>query len=108
MLAAYHLKIYLNGQRGLDFTTAVNKRGEMTRQLRDKTITWWLMSHQQRFGMGQPVYRQLCFGSRNGDGTTKKVRGERIFINTGAVPNWPSIPGLEFGQRILRLKKLWN
>ena len=28
--------LILNGQRGLDFTTAVNKRGEMTRQLRDK------------------------------------------------------------------------
>ena len=31
--------LILNGQRGLDFTTAVNKRGEMTRQLRDKTIS---------------------------------------------------------------------
>ena len=28
--------LILNGQRGLDFTAAVNKRGEMTRQLRDK------------------------------------------------------------------------
>ena len=44
--------LIFNGQRGVDFTTAVNKRGEMTRQRSEerrgcetKTITWWLMSH---------------------------------------------------------------
>ncbi|WP_173007587.1 FAD-dependent oxidoreductase, partial [Lactobacillus helveticus] len=98
--------LILNGQRGLDFTTAVNKRGEMTRQLRDKN--YHMVADEPLATIWDGSARFIdnhVLAVVMSDGTTKKVRGERIFINTGAVPNWPSIPGLEFGQRIFTSKE---
>ena len=92
--------LILNGQRGLDFTTAVNKRGEMTRQLRNKNYHMVADEPLATIWDGSARFiDNYVLAVVMSDGTTKKVRGERIFINTGAVPNWPSIPGLEFGQR---------
>lgn len=98
--------LILNGQRGLDFTTAVNKRGEMTRQLRDKNYHMVADEPLATVWNGSARFiDNYVLAVVMSDGTTKKVRGERIFINTGAVPNWPSIPGLEFGQRIFTSKE---
>ena len=98
--------LILNGQRGLDFTTAVNKRGEMTRQLRDKNYHMVADEPLATIWDGSARFiDNYVLAVVMSDGTTKKVRGERIFINTGAVPNWPSIPGLEFGQRIFTSKE---
>ena len=81
--------LILNGQRGLDFTTAVNKRGEMTRQLRDKN--YHMVADEPLATVWDGSARFIdnyVLAVVMSDGTTKKVRGERIFINTGAVPNW--------------------
>ncbi|TLQ41829.1 pyridine nucleotide-disulfide oxidoreductase, partial [Lacticaseibacillus casei] len=98
--------LIFNGQRGVDFTTAVNKRGEMTRQLRNKNYHMVADEPLATVWDGSASFiDNYVLAVVMSDGTTKKVTGERIFINTGAVPNWPSIPGLEFSQRIFTSKE---
>lgn len=98
--------LIINGQRGLDFETAVTKRGEMTGQLRNKNYhmvadeplaTVW--DGTARFIGNHELAVMMT------DGTTKTVQGERIFINTGATPNWPTVPGLNSSPRIFTSKE---
>ena len=68
--------LILNGQRGLDFTTAVNKRGEMTRQLRDKN--YHMVADEQLATVWNGSARFIdnyVLAVVMSDGTTKKVRG---------------------------------
>lgn len=96
----------INGQRHLEFADAVAKRGTMTKQLRNKNYhmvadeplaTVW--NGQASFVSNHEIKVAMA------DGTTQQVAAERIFINTGATPVWPKVPGLDPGERIVSSKE---
>lgn len=64
------------------------------------------MSRWQRFGMARPVFignHELKVAMA--DGTVRQVAAECIFINTGATPVWPKVPGLTPSERIVSSKE---
>lgn len=64
------------------------------------------MSRWQRFGMARPVFignHELKVAMA--DGTVRQAAAERIFINTGATPVWPKVPGLTPSERIVSSKE---
>lgn len=68
--------LIFNGQRGVDFTTAVNKRGEMTRQLRNKN--YHMVADEPLATVWDGSARFIdnyVLAVVMSDGTTKKVRG---------------------------------
>lgn len=96
----------INGQRHLEFADAVAKRGTMTKQLRNKNYhmvadeplaTVW--NGQANFVSNHELKVAMA------DGTVRQVAAERIFINTGATPVWPKVPGLTPSERIVSSKK---
>lgn len=94
--------LILNGQKGVPFAQATQKRAEMTAQLRQKN--YHLVADEPR---AQVVNATAQFLNDHSllltapDGQTEQVSGERIFINTGATPRIPAIPGLKLGERVL-------
>lgn len=96
----------INGQRHLEFADAVAKRGTMTKQLRNKNYhmvadeplaTVW--NGQANFVSNHELKVAMA------DGTVRQVAAERIFINTGATPVWPKVPGLTPSERIVSSKE---
>ena len=96
----------INGQRHLEFADAVAKRGTMTKQLRNKNYhmvadeplaTVW---NGQASFVSNPELKVAM-----ADGTVRQVAAERIFINTGATPVWPKVPGLTPSERIVSSKE---
>lgn len=80
--------------RGTDFTKAIQGKQQMVRQLRDKN--YHLLADEKTITVLDGTARftgNHTIAVETGDGQ-QEFRGERIFINTGAVPNLPPIPGL--------------
>ncbi|WP_251546330.1 FAD-dependent oxidoreductase [Limosilactobacillus caecicola] len=94
--------LILNGQKGLPFTEATERRAEMTAQLRNKNYhmladepTVTVLDGQAAFTGDHTLQVALTTGG------SEEVTGERIFINTGATPILPTIPGLKLGKRVV-------
>lgn len=95
-------RLIIEAGNGVDFVDAVNGKNEMTSMLRnknyhmladEKTVT--VLDGQAKFTGNHEVEVTLP------DGTTEQYKGERIFINTGALPVKLPIPGLAESNAIL-------
>ena len=96
----------INGQRHLDFADAVAKRGTMTKQLRNKNYHMVADEPLATVWNGQASFvsnHELKVAMA--DGTVRQVAAERIFINAGATPVWPKVPGLTPSERIVSSKE---
>ena len=96
----------INGQRHLEFADAVAKRGTMTKQLRNKNYHMVADEPLATVWNGQASFvsnHELKVAMA--DGTVRLAAAERIFINTGATPVWPKVPGLTPSERIVSSKE---
>lgn len=89
-------RLIIEAANGMDFVDAVNGKNEMTAFLRDKNYhmladepTVTVLDGEAKFTGDHQVEVVTT------DGQTIQYEGERIFINTGAVPIILPIPGLE-------------
>lgn len=92
----------INAQRGINFEDAVKEKDEMTTALRNKNYhmvadeeTATVLDGTAKFIDNHTIKIVLDSGERT------KVKGERIFINTGATPIIPQIKGLKESKYIL-------
>lgn len=92
----------INAQRGIKFEDAVKEKDEMTTVLRNKNYhmvadeeTATVLDGTAKFIDNHTIEIVLDSGERT------EVKGERIFINTGATPIIPQIKGLKESKYIL-------
>lgn len=95
-------RLIIEAANGISYVDAVNGKNEMTAQLRDKNYhmladekTVTVLDGEARFISDHEVEVILPNGEK------AKYRGERIFINTGAVPVMLPIPGLKESKYVL-------
>ena len=96
----------INSERHLSFAEGVAHQNALTNRLRNKNYhmladepTVEVVDGKARFIGNHQVEIELV----NGD--HRQVEAERIFINTGAQPVIPDIPGLTLGERIITSKE---
>lgn len=94
--------LIINAQRGIKFEDAVKEKDEMTTVLRNKNYhmvadeeTATVLDGTAKFIDNHTIEIVLDSGERT------EVRGERIFINTGATPIIPQVKGLKESKYIL-------
>ncbi|WP_459445972.1 FAD-dependent oxidoreductase [Ligilactobacillus salivarius] len=94
--------LIINAQRGIKFEDAVKQKNEMTTALRSKNYhmvadkeTATVLDGTAKFIDNHTIEIVLDSGERT------EVKGERIFINTGATPIIPQIKGLKESKYIL-------
>ncbi|KRM21859.1 MAG: FAD-dependent oxidoreductase [Lactobacillus kefiranofaciens] len=95
-------RLIIEAANGVEFTDAVNGKNEMTTMLRgknyhmladEKTVT--LLDGEAKFIADHEIEVKTTTGE------VKQYCGERIFINTGAVPVMLPIPGLAESKAVL-------
>ena len=94
--------LIINAQRGIKFQDAVKQKNEMTTALRNKNYhmvadeeTATVLDGTAKFIDNHTIEIVLDSGERT------EVKGERIFINTGATPIIPQVKGLKESKYIL-------
>ena len=94
--------LIINAQRGIKFEDAVKQKNEMTTALRNKNYhmvadeeTATVLDGTAKFVGNHTIEIVLDSGEKT------KIKGERIFINTGATPIIPQIKGLKESKYIL-------
>ncbi|KRL72655.1 FAD-dependent oxidoreductase [Ligilactobacillus saerimneri] len=94
--------LIINAQRGIKFEDAVKQKNEMTTALRNKNYhmvadeeTATVLDGTAKFVDNHTIEIFLDSGEKT------KIKGERIFINTGATPIIPQVKGLEESKYIL-------
>lgn len=94
--------LIINAQRGINFEDAVKEKDEMTTVLRNKNYhmvadeeTATVLDGTAKFIDNHTIEIVLDSGERT------EVKGERIFINTGATPIIPQVKGLKESKYIL-------
>ena len=94
--------LIINAQRGIKFEDAVKQKNEMTTALRNKNYhmvadeeTATVLDGTAKFIDNHTIEIVLDSGERT------KIKGERIFINTGATPIIPQVKGLKESKYIL-------
>ena len=94
--------LIINAQRGINFEDAVKEKDEMTTVLRNKNYhmvadeeTATILDGTAKFIDNHTIEIVLDSGERT------EVKGERIFINTGATPIIPQVKGLKESKYIL-------
>jgi pyruvate/2-oxoglutarate dehydrogenase complex dihydrolipoamide dehydrogenase (E3) component len=94
-------RLVTEAARGTDFAAAIQGKIQMVKQLRDKNYhmltdekTVTVLDGMARFTGNHTIVVKTASG-------LKEFEGERIFINTGATPNIPAIPGLRDSQNLL-------
>ncbi|PAB01153.1 FAD-dependent oxidoreductase [Enterococcus canintestini] len=94
--------LIINGEKKLDFTTAVDHKEKLTGKLRNKNYhmvadepTGTVLDGTAKFISDHVLEVTLP------DQTTMQVEGEKIFINTGALPIILPIPGLATSNYLL-------
>ena len=99
-------KMIINAQRGINFEDAVKEKDEMTTVLRNKNYhmvadeeTATVLDGTAKFIDNHTIEIVLDSGERT------EVKGERIFINTGAVARIPDISGLKLSQNVVTSKE---
>ena len=92
----------INAQRGINFEDAVKEKDEMTTVLRNKNYhmvadeeTATVLDGTAKFIDNHTIEIVLDSGERT------EVKGQRIFINTGATPIIPQVKGLKESKYIL-------
>ena len=95
-------RLIIEAANGLSYVDAVNGKNEMTAQLRDKNYhmladekTVTVLDGKASFMADHEIEVELP------DGKTVQYRGDRIFINTGAIPVMLPIPGLKESKYVL-------
>lgn len=95
-------RLIIEAANGVSYVDAVNGKNEMTAQLRDKNYhmladekSVTVLDGEAHFIADHEVEVILPNGEK------AKYRGERIFINTGAVPVMLPIPGLKESKYVL-------
>lgn len=95
-------RLIIEAANGVEFTDAINSKNEMTSFLRnanyhmladEKTVT--VLDGTAKFLSDHEIE------VTKNDGTKEKYSGKRIFINTGAIPNYVSIPGLAESNKVI-------
>lgn len=87
-------RLIAEANRGTDFTKAIHEKQQMIQQLRDKN--YHLLADEKTITVldGTAHFTgDHTITVDTGDGP-QEFKGKRIFINTGAVPSLPPIPGL--------------
>ena len=94
--------LIINAQRGIKFEDAVKEKDEMTTVLRNKNYhmvadeeTATILDGTAKFIDNHTIEIVLDSGEKT------KIKGERIFINTGATPIIPQVKGLKESKYIL-------
>ena len=94
--------LIINAQRGIKFEDAVKQKNEMTTALRNKNYhmvadeeTATVLDGTAKFIDNHTIEIVLDSGEKT------KIKGERIFINTGATPIIPQVKGLKESKYIL-------
>lgn len=94
--------LIINAQRGIKFEDAVKQKDEMTTALRNKNYhmvadeeTATVLDGTAKFVDNHMIEIVLDSGEKT------KIKGERIFINTGATPIIPQVKGLKESKYIL-------
>ncbi|MYU93815.1 FAD-dependent oxidoreductase [Ligilactobacillus salivarius] len=94
--------LIINAQRGINFEDAVKEKDEMTTVLRNKNYhmvadeeTATILDGTAKFIDNHTIEIVLDSGEKT------KIKGERIFINTGATPIIPQVKGLKESKYIL-------
>lgn len=94
-------RLITEAARGTDFAAAIQGKIQMVNQLRDKNYhmladekTVTVLDGIAHFTGNHTIAVKTASG-------LKEFEGERIFINTGATPNIPTIPGLKDRQNLL-------
>ena len=94
-------RLVTEAARGTDFAAAIQGKFKMVKQLRDKNYhmladekTVTVLDGVAHFTGNHTIAVKTASG-------LKEFEGERIFINTGATPNIPAIPGLRDSQNLL-------
>lgn len=94
-------RLVTEAARGTDFAAAIQGKIQMVKQLRDKNYhmladeeTVTVLDGMANFTGNHTIAVKTASG-------LKEFEGERIFINTGATPNIPTIPGLKDSQNLL-------
>lgn len=94
--------LIINAQRGIKFEDAVKQKNEMTTALRNKNYhmvadeeTATVLDGTAKFIDNHTIEIVLDSGERT------EVKGERVFINTGATPIIPQVKGLKESKYIL-------
>lgn len=94
--------LIINTQRGIKFEDAVKQKDEMTTVLRNKNYhmvadeeTATVLDGTAKFVDNHTIEIVLDSGEKT------KIKGERIFINTGATPIIPQVKGLKESKYIL-------
>ena len=94
--------LIINAQRGIKFEDAVKQKNEMTTALRNKNYhmvadeeTATVLDGTAKFVDNHTIEIVLDSGEKT------KIKGERIFINTGATPIIPQVKGLKESKYIL-------
>ena len=94
--------LIINAQRGIKFEDAVKQKDEMTTALRNKNYhmvadeeTATVLDGTAKFIDNHTIEIVLDSGEKT------KIKGERIFINTGATPIIPQVKGLKESKYIL-------
>lgn len=95
-------RLIIEAANGVEFTDAINSKNEMTSFLRnanyhmladEKTVT--VLDGTAKFLSDHEIE------VTKNDGRKEKYSGKRIFINTGAIPNYVSIPGLAESDKVI-------
>ena len=95
-------RLIIEAANGVSYVDAVNGKNEMTAQLRDKN--YHMLADEKSVTV---LDGEAHFIADHGvevilpNGEKAKYRGERIFINTGAVPVMLPIPGLKESKYVL-------
>ena len=94
--------LIINAQRGIKFEDAVKQKDEMTTALRNKNYhmvadeeSATVLDGTAKFVDNHTIEIVLDSGEKT------KIKGERIFINTGATPIIPQVKGLKESKYIL-------
>ena len=95
-------RLIIEAANGVSYVNAVNGKNEMTAQLRDKNYHMLADEKSVTVLDGEAHFiadHEVEVALPNGEKT--QYKGERIFINTGAVPVMLPIPGLKESKYIL-------
>ena len=94
-------RLIIEAANGVDFVDAVNGKNEMTAMLRNKN--YHMLADEPTVTVFDGTARftgnhQIAVTTKDGE---QRFEGQRIFINTGAQPIIPNIPGLKESSAIL-------
>lgn len=95
-------RLIIEAANGVEFTDAINSKNEMTSFLRN--ANYHMLADEKTVtaldGTAKFLSDHEIEVTKN-DGTKEKYSGKRIFINTGAIPNYVSIPGLAESDKVI-------